>query len=186
MKAGESVLIQAGGSGVGIAAVQIAKQAGTTVCTTAGTDEKCRRLSDLGADHAINYQSCDFKEEVLRLTGGKGVDLVFEMVGGEVYDKSLEVLAPGGRLVSIGGAAGPVPDSPPALTEGRKASRFSITSYLQKHPEGFEKLDTFLQQVRDSKLQVIIDRTFPLADVRAAQRYLQGRDHFGKVVLTMG
>jgi len=185
MKAGEHVLIQAGGSGVGIAAIQIAKQAKTTVITTAGTDEKCQRLLDLRADHTINYTAKDFKQEVLGITGGRGVDLVLEMVGGNVYNTSLEVLAPGGRLVSIGGAAGPIPEPPPPLTEGRKASRFSISSYLQTHPEGFKQLDTFLEQVRDNKLQVIIDRTFPLAEVRAAQRYLQGREHFGKVGLTM-
>jgi len=185
MKEGEHVLIQAGGSGVGIAAIQIARQAKTTVITTAGTDDKCQRLLELGADHTINYTARDFKQEVLGITGGRGVDLVLEMVGGEVYNKSLEVLAPGGRLVSIGGAAGPVPEPPPPLTEGRKASRFSISSYLQNHPEGFKQLDTFLEQVRDNKLRVIIDRTFPLAEVRAAQRYLQGREHFGKVGLTM-
>lgn len=185
MKAGDRVLIQAGGSGVGIAAIQIAKRAQTTVITTAGSDEKCRRLRALGADHTINYTITEFDQDVRDLTGGQGVDVVLEMVGGDVYNKSLEVLAPGGRLVSIGGAAGPVPDPPPSLTEGRKASRFSITSYLQAHPEGFERLDAFLEKVRDNELQVIIDRTFPLAEVQAAQRYLQGREHFGKVVLTM-
>ncbi len=182
LKSGEQALIQAGGSGVGTAAVQIAKHIGARVITTAGTDEKCKRLHDLGADETINYTVCDFKKEVLQLTSGRGADVVLEIVGGDVYAKSLEALAPGGRLVSIVGAA---PDSPPSLTEGRKASRFSITSYLSSHPEAFKQLDTFLGQVRDKKYQVVIGRTFPLAEARAAQRYLEGREHFGKVVLTI-
>ena len=187
LKSSDQVLIQAGGSGVGIAAIQVAKQLGARVITTAGTDDKCKRLHDLGADETINYTVREFEKEVLRLTGGRGVDVVLEMVGGDVYTKSLEVLAPGGRLVSIGGAAGPGPtaDSLPTLSEGRKASRFSITSYLSTQPEAFNQLDTFLGQVRENKLQVVIGRTFPLAETRAAQRYLQGREHFGKVVLTI-
>jgi NADPH2:quinone reductase len=187
MKSGDRVLIQAGGSGVGTAAIQIAKHVGAQVITTAGTEEKCRRLHDLGADETIDYTVQDFKQEVFRLTGDRGVDVVLEMVGGEVYTKSLEVLAPGGRLVSIGGTAapGPVAGSMPSLTEGRKASRFSITSYLNSHPEEFNQLDMFLSLVREKKFQVVIDRTFPLAEARAAQRYLEGREHFGKVVLTI-
>ncbi len=185
MKSGDNVLIQAGGSGVGIAAIQIAKHGGARVITTAGTNEKCRRLRELGADETINYSAKDFRQEVMRLTNNRGVDVVLEMVGGEVYNRSLEVLAPGGRLVSIGGAVGPIPDLPPALSEGRKASRFSITNYLNSHPEAFNQLDTFLLLVRDKKFQVVIDRTFHLAEARAAQHYLEGREHFGKIVLTM-
>ena len=187
IKSGDRVLIQAGGSGVGIAAIQIAKNLGARVITTAGTDDKCKRLDDLGADETINYSVKDFKKEVLQFTGGRGVDVVLEMVGGDVYTKSLEVLAPGGRLVSIGGAGGaaPTPDSLPTLTEGRRAIRFSITSFLSSHPEAFNQLDTFLGLVRENKIQVVIDRIFPLAETRAAQRYLEGREHFGKVVLTV-
>ena len=185
IKSGDQVLIQAGGSGVGTAAIQVAKHLGARVFTTAGSDEKCQRLLALGADGAINYRAKDFRQEALRLSGGRGVDVVLEMIGGEVYNKSLDVLAPGGRLVSIGGAAGPIPDPPPVLTEGRKATRFSITNYLNAHPEAFNQVDTFLDLVRQKKFQVVIDRTFPLAEARAAQRYLEGRDHFGKIVLTM-
>lgn len=185
LQKGERALIQAGGSGVGMAAIQIVKLLGSSVITTAGSDDKCRRLRDLGADEAINYTTKDFREEVRRVTGGRGVNVVLEMIGGEVYTKSLEVLAPGGRLVSIGGAAGPIPDSPPPLTEGRKASRFSITNYLNSRPEDFKQLDTFLKLIGEKKLKVVIERTFPLKEARAAQRYLEGRDHFGKVILTM-
>ena len=121
----------------------------------------------------------------MRLTGGRGVDVVLEMIGGEVYQKSLEALAPGGRLVSIGGAFGAIPETPPALTEGRKVMRFSITNYLKAKPEDFKAIDEILKLVSDGKFQVVIGKTFPLAETRAAQRYLEGREHFGKVMLAM-
>ena len=85
----------------------------------------------------------------------------------------------------LGGAFGAVPDPPPALTDGRKASRFSITNYLKAKPEDFRELANLLNLVQEKKFQVIIDRSFPLAEARAAQRHLEGRGHFGKVVLTM-
>lgn len=185
IKSADQLLVQAGSSGVGTAAIQIAKYLGARVFTTGGSEEKCRRLLQLGADGAVNYSAKDFRQEVLHLSAGRGVDVVLEMVGGEVYTKSLDVLAPGGRLVSIGGAVGPIPDPPPALAEGRKATRFSITNYLNGRPEAFYQLDTFFDLVRQKKLSVVIDRTFPLAEARAAQRYLEGRDHFGKILLTM-
>jgi NADPH:quinone reductase len=183
LRSGEWLLVQAGSSGVGVAAIQIGKHAGAKVATTTSGDEKARRLRQLGADAVIDYTRNDFVAEGLRATDNRGFDVVLEMIGGEVYQRSIKVLAPGGRLVSIGGAFGPVPDTPPALTDGRVASRFSITNYLKAHPEGFKQLDTALQWVRDGQYQVVIDRSFPLAETRAAQRFLEGRDHFGKIVL---
>jgi NADPH2:quinone reductase len=183
LKAGDEVLVQAGSSGVGNAAIQVAKHAGARVISTAGTDERCRRLRELGADETIDYTRLDFESEVSRLTNGRGVDVVLEMIGGEVYEKSLRVLAPGGRLVSIGGAFGNIPATPPELDDGRKASRFSITQYLSEHPQAFERLDFFMQAAVAGELRVVIDKTFPLSEARAAQRYLEGRGHFGKVIL---
>ena len=184
LQAGERLLVQAGSSGVGIAAIQIGKYVGAHVIATTSGDEKSRRLGDLGADVAIDYTKNDFAPEVMRASGNRGVDVVLEMIGGNVYTKSLEVLAPGGRLVSIGGAFGPIPDSPPVLGERRKAARFSITNYLKAKPEGFKQLDTILKLIQEKKFRVPIGKTFPLAEARAAQRYLEGRDHFGKIVLT--
>ena len=97
----------------------------------------------------------------------------------------LKALAPGGRLFSIGGAFGAIPDPPPTLSEGRKASRFSITNHLKAKPQDFRQLDVILKLVQERKFQVVIGKTFPLAETRAAQRYLEGREHFGKVMLTM-
>lgn len=183
LKSGEWLLIHGGSSGVGTAAMQIAKCWGAQVIATTGSEEKARRLRKLGADVTIDVSATDFLPEVLRITNDRGVDVVLEMIGGEVYKKSLQALAPNGRLVSIGGAFGPIPDTPPELTEGRKATRFSITNYLKAKPEDFKQLDDILQRVAAKEFQVPIDKSFPLAETRAAQRYLQGREHFGKVML---
>jgi NADPH2:quinone reductase len=185
LKSGEWLLVQGGSSGVGTAAIQIAKHLGAKVIATTGSEEKARRLRKLGADVTIDVSQNDFLAEVMRVTNNRGVDVVLEMIGGEVYQKSLQALAPGGRLFSIGGAFGAIPDSPPNLTEGRKATRFSITNYLKAKPEDFKKLDDILKLVTEKKFQVPIDKSFPLAETRAAQRYLEGREHFGKVMLTM-
>jgi NADPH:quinone reductase len=185
LKAGEWLLIQGGSSGVGTAAIQIAKHLGAKVIAATGNEEKARRLRRLGADVTIDVSENDFLPEVMRVSGNRGADVVLEMIGGEVYQKSLQGLAPGGRLVSIGGAFGPLPDTPPALGDGRKATRFSITNYLKARPEDFKQLDDILKLVAEKRFQVVIDKSFPLAETRAAQRYLQGREHFGKVLLTM-
>ncbi|MEX0804174.1 MAG: zinc-binding dehydrogenase [Candidatus Binatia bacterium] len=186
LKTGEWLLVQAGSSGVGTAAIQIGKHAGARVIATTSGDEKGRRLRKLGADEVIDYTQDDWVAEVMRVTGDRGVGVVLEMVGGDVYQRSLQVLAPGGRLVSIGGAFGKIPDTPPALTEGRKATRFSITNYLKSKPEDFKQLDQIFGWVEKKKFQVVIDKRFPLEETRAAQRYLEGREHFGKIILTMG
>ena len=185
LKTGEWLLVQGGSSGVGTAAIQIAKYLGANVIATTGSEEKAHRLRKLGADVTIDVSQYDFLPEVMRVTNNRGVDVVLEMIGGDVYQKSLQALAPGGRLVSIGGAFGAIPDSPPVLTEGRKATRFSITNYLKAKPEDFKQLDDILKLVADKKFQVVIGKSFPLAETRAAQRYLEGREHFGKVMLTM-
>ena len=185
LKSGEWLLIQGGSSGVGVAAIQIAKHLGAKVIATSGNEAKCRRLRQLGADVTIDVSENNFVPEVMRVTNHRGVDVVLEMIGGEVYQKSLQVLAPGGRLFSIGGAFGQVPDPPPTLSDGRKATRFSITNYLKAKPEDFKQLDMILKLVQEKKFDVGIGKTFPLAETRAAQRYLEGREHFGKVMLTM-
>lgn len=185
LKSGEWLLVQGGSSGVGVAAIQIAKHLGAKVIATSGSEVKCRRLRQLGADASIDVSENDFLAEVMRATGDRGIDVVLEMIGGEVYQKSLRALAPGGRLVSIGGAFGAVPDPPPALTDGRKATRFSITNYLKAKPEDFQELDIILKLVQEKKFDAGIGKTFPLAETRAAQKYLEGREHFGKVMLSM-
>jgi NADPH2:quinone reductase len=185
LKAGDWLLIQGGSSGVGVAAIQIAKHLGAKVIATSGSEVKCRRLRQLGADVTIDVSENDFVPDAMRATDNGGVDVVLEMIGGEVYQKSLRALAPGGRLVSIGGAFGPIPDPPPTLTEGRQATRFSITNYLKAKPEDYRELDIILGLVQEKKFDAGIGKSFPLSETRAAQRYLEGREHFGKVMLTM-
>ena len=185
LKAGEWLLVQGGSSGVGTAAIQIGKHLGANVIATSGSEDKCRRLRQLGADVTIDVSENDFVKEVMRVTADHGVNVVLEMIGGAVYEKSLQILAPGGRLFSIGGAFGAIPDPPPSLTEGRKATRFSITNHLKANPEDFKKLDEIQRLVKEKKFRVVIGKSFPLVEVRAAQRYLEGREHFGKVVLTI-
>lgn len=185
LQSGEWLLVQAGSSGVGIAAIQIGKHCGARVITTSSDDKKARKLQHLGADLVIDYTQNDLVFEVARATARRGVDVVLEMIGGDVYRKSLELLALGGRLVSLGGAFGPIPETPPQLSDGRKATRFSITNYLKAHPEDFRQLDTFLTLIKENTFFVVIDKAFPLAEARAAQRYLESREHFGKIVLTM-
>jgi NADPH:quinone reductase-like Zn-dependent oxidoreductase len=185
LKSGEWLLVQGGSSGVGTAAIQIAKHWGAKVIATTGSEEKARRLRQLGADVTIDVSQNDFLRETMRVTDKRGADVVLEMIGGDVYQKSLQALAPGGRLVSIGGAFGAIPETPPALADGRRATRFSITNYLKAKPGDFKELDEVLKLVAEKQFQVIIGKSFPLAETRAAQRYLEGREHFGKVVLTM-
>jgi NADPH:quinone reductase len=185
LKSGEWLLVQAGSSGVGTAAIQIAKHLGAKVIATTGSEDKRNKLRQLGADVAIDNSHDVFALETMRATADRGVDVVLEMIGGEVYEKSLQVLAPGGRLVSIGGAFGATPEPPPTLTEGRKATRFSITNQLKAKPQDFRQLDTILKRVQDKTFQAVIGKTFPLSETRNAQRYLEGREHFGKVMLTM-
>jgi len=185
LQKGEWLLVQAGSSGVGIAAIQIGKYCGARVITTSSNDKKGKKLQHLGADLVIDYTKNDLAFEVARATGSRGVDVVLEMIGGDVYRKSLDVLAPGGRLFSLGGAFSPIPETPPQLSDGRKVTRFSITNYLKAHPEDFRQLDTFLRLIKENTFFVVIDKAFPLAEARAAQRYLESREHFGKIVLRM-
>jgi len=185
VKAGDRVFIQAGGSGVGTFAVQFAKILGARVFATAGSDEKCSRVRDLGAESAINYRQKDFASELMHLTEGRGVDAVVETVGGEMLEKSLRVLGPGGRLVALGSLSGGSRDLPTTLLEGRKASRFSITAFLMEETRAIAQLDTIFAWVQSRQVRVLVDRVFPLADVAAAHRYIANRQNFGKVVLTV-
>jgi NADPH2:quinone reductase len=185
VKAGDSVFIQAGASGVGIFAVQFAKILGARVFTTAGSDEKCERVRELGADAAINYRQKDFASELMRLTESRGVNAVVETVGGEALEKSLRVLAPVGRLVALGSLSGGSRSLPTTLPEGRTASRFSITAFLMEETRAIAQLDQIFMWIQTGRVRAVVDRVFPLADVAAAHRYIANRQNFGKIVLTV-
>jgi len=185
LKPGETALIQSGASGVGIAGIQIAKHIGARVFATAGSDAKVERLRALGVDTAINYTTTDFRAVVLEATGGRGVDYVLESVGGDVFTRSVEALAPGGRLWIVGNSSG-APEEPadPALVAQKNLtiSRFALPSEI---PTGGTRreLPRIFDLVAQGVLQPVIDRTFPLAEAAAAYEHLTGRHNVGKVLL---
>ncbi|MCS7191798.1 MAG: zinc-binding dehydrogenase [Armatimonadetes bacterium] len=177
LKPGERVLIVAAGSGVGVAAVQIAKLAGAFVIATAGTDEKCEKAKAIGADEVINHSRENIVEGVKSLTDGRGVDLVFEHVGPAVFDQCLASLAKGGRLVTCGATTGPAASFDIRFLFSRQLS--IIGSMMGRTSE----LLTIVRLFGEGKLKPIIDRTFHLSEARKAQEVLESRNFFGKLVL---
>jgi len=177
LKAGERVLVIGAGSGVGVAAVQIAKLAGAFVIATAGTDEKCERAKALGADATINHSRENIADKVRELTDGRGVDVVFEHVGPAVFEQCVRALAKGGRLVTCGATSGPTVTVDLRYFYSRQLAL--IGSMMGRTSE----LLTIVRLVGEGKLKPVTDRTFPLADAAKAQEVLESRNFFGKLVL---
>jgi NADPH:quinone reductase-like Zn-dependent oxidoreductase len=177
LRHGETVLVHAGGSGVGSAAIQIAKLLGARVIATAGADSKCEKALALGADHAVNYEKEDFLAVVKKLTRRRGVDVVFEHVGKKTWEKSLLAATAGGRVVTVGATTGYDP-----LTDLRHVfyRRLSILgSTMGSKGELFD----ILRFVEDGKLRPVLDRVMPLEEAARAQELLSERAQFGKIVL---
>jgi NADPH:quinone reductase-like Zn-dependent oxidoreductase len=177
VRLGETVLVHAAGSGVGVAAVQIAKLHGARVIATAGSDEKLRRAKDLGADEVVNYETQDFVQEVKRLTDKRGVEVVFEHVGKKTWEKSILSAGIGGRIVTVGATTGYDP-----LTDLRHVF-FRQLSILGSTMGTAADLVQVLRYVGEGKLRPVVDRTMPLADARKGQALLAERAQFGKIVL---
>ena len=174
---GSWLLVHAAGSGVGSAAVQIGKLFGATVIATAGTDEKCARALELGADHVVNYDKVDFLGEVKRLTGKRGVDVVFEHTGAVTWERSVRALVQGGRLVTCGATTG---------YDGGLDIRYLFTRQLDILGSTMgtrAELLEVLGHVAAGKLRPVIDRVLPLAEGVRAQELLESRQAFGKVLL---
>ncbi|HEY1955821.1 MAG TPA: zinc-binding dehydrogenase [Polyangiaceae bacterium] len=174
---GQTVLVQAAGSGVSSAAIQICKLLGARVIATTGTDEKAKRARELGADEVVNYSTRDFVAECKRLTSKRGVDVVIEHVGGEVFSKSVLATAWGGRVVTCGATAGFRPEIDLrqiffrqvqilGSTMGRKSDLLRVASFVEQ-----------------KKLRPVVDRVMPLREARAAHEALERREAFGKIVL---
>ncbi len=174
---GQTVLVQAAGSGVSSAAIQIAKLHGARVLATAGTDAKAERARGLGADEVINYTTHDFVGEVKRLTGKRGVDAVIEHVGGDVMIKSVLATANGGRIVTCGATAGVEPKIDLRHVFFRQIEILGSTM----GPKG--SLFGILEHVKTRKLKAVVDRVMPLWAAADAHRVLEAREAFGKVVL---
>ncbi len=178
LQAGETVLILAGGSGVGSAAIQIAKLLGAKVITTASTDAKLAKAKELGADHLINYATTDFVAEVKKLTERKLVDVVFEHVGGETFEKSLACLPYGGRLVTCGASSGR------DVKLDLNVLFYKRISLLGSTMGSKGDLFRVLQLVNEGKLKPVLDRVLPLEKAVEAHGLLADRKSFGNVVLT--
>lgn len=177
MRPGEDVLVLAAGSGVGSAAVQIAKAGGGRVFATASTDEKLQKARELGADIVINYAECDFQQEVRRITGKRGVDIVIEHVGETTWEKSVGSLARNGRLVTTGATTGPSGHVDINRLFGAQLSL--IGSYGGTRAE----LQAVLKMVAQGRIRPVIHAVFPLQEAAAAQKLLEDRAQFGKVLL---
>lgn len=174
----ETVLVHAAGSGVGSAAIQIARLRGARVLTTAGSDEKLEKARKLGADVAINYNRQDFVQEVLRETGDRGVDLVFEHIGPATWAGSVRCLARGGRLVTCGATTGP---------KVELDLRFFFTkelSVLGCYMGSRKELDQVVALLEKGRIKPVVGQVFPLAEARRAQETMESRSFFGKLVLT--
>lgn len=177
IRPGDVVLILAAASGVGVAAVQIAKLHGATVIAAAGSDEKLEKVKALGADHLINYEKQNFREEALKITGKRGVDIVFEHVGEKTWPDSIKTLARGGRLATCGATTGYN-----ALTDLRYL--FSKNLKIFGNLTGSKgELLRIVEFFNAGKFTPVIDRVLPLAAAQEAHRLLARREQFGKVIL---
>jgi len=182
---GQTVLIHSAAGGVGIVAVQIAKAAGARVIGTVSSDSKLGLVKEYGADAVINYATQDFAEEALKLTEGKGVDLILDAVGKPTLEKGLRCLAPFGHLMLYGRAGGP-PDPLNLMTLFQKSLKvsgfvlYTVSAMPDKHREGIDKS---FQLMREGKLKLLIGKRFPLAEAAEAHRYMESRQSTGKLVL---
>jgi NADPH2:quinone reductase len=170
-----------------MAAIQLAKRAGATVISTASTDDKLTRLKPLGLDHGVNYATESFVERVNELTDGRGADVVLDSIGGQNLVDSVEALAYRGTLVSVGvaGRSGSAIEAQ-ALWQKNNALRgvYLGGATVAELPRVHAMIGDLIGRVASGELHVEIDRAFPLAEAAAAHEYLEGRNAFGRVVLT--
>ncbi|HSB68233.1 MAG TPA: zinc-binding dehydrogenase [Candidatus Methylomirabilis sp.] len=177
VKRGEQVLVMAAGSGIGTAAIQIARLFGARVIAVASSDSKLAKARELGAETGINYASQDLGQEIRRLTAKRGVDVVVEHVGGPTWEKLIPNLAPGGRLVTCGASAG---------YEGKVDIRYLFSksvSILGAYMGCKVDLLEVVRYLGEGKLRPVVDRTLPLAESAAGHRLMEDRAQFGKIVL---
>ena len=177
LQIGETVMINSVGSGIGSAAVQLAHLAGATVIGNASADDKLARARELGMEHGINHATQDVVAEVMRLTEDRGVDLVFEHVGGTLFQHGLDSLGKDGRLVICGGHSGEV--VPFDIIPFFRAQKQVIGSFVYTRDE----VESCLALAREGRIRALVHKTFPLADAREAMATMERREHFGKIVL---
>ena len=186
LKTGDVCLVHAAAGGTGGLIVQMAKMLGARVFGTVSTGEKAQIAREAGADETILYTQQDFEAEARRLTGGRGVDVVYDSVGQSTFDKSLNSLRPRGVLALFGQSSGPVPPFDPNILNGKGSlflTRPSLAHYLLTRDELLWRAGDVLNWIASGKLKLRIDRTYPLADAAAAHRDLEGRKTAGKLLL---
>ena len=188
-EAGDTILVHGGTSGIGTTAILLGKLFGLRVIVTAGSDEKCRRAMEIGAAHAINYRDADFVDAVKAYTGGAGVDVVLDMVGGDYVARNLACLKEEGRHVSIAVQRGAKAEIPVWQVMAR---RLTLTgSTLRARDAGFKAgvsadlKERVWPHVTAGRLKPVIDSTFPLAEAAAAHRRMEEGNHVGKIVLVL-
>lgn len=186
---GETILVHGGTSGIGTMAIMLGKLFGLTVIVTCGGPEKCARALEIGAAHAIDYKATDFVEEVKRITGGKGVEIVLDMVAGDYVPRNLKCLAEDGRHVTIAVQGGAKAELNMAVVMSR---RYTLTgSTLRPRSDEFKGLlaEEIVQNVwsavEDGELRPVMDRRFPLVEAAAAHARMEAGEHIGKIVLEM-
>jgi NADPH:quinone reductase-like Zn-dependent oxidoreductase len=178
VRPGNKVLVLGANSGVGIAAIQVAKLFQATVITTAGTEEKMAKAKRLGADYVIDHYKQSISDEVRKLTGREGVDIVVEHVGPATWEHSLKSLKPGGTLVTCGATTGPQVGMDLRFVFSRQLS--ILGSYMGTMSELLE----VLRHVFSGKLKPVVDKVFALKEIRAAHEYMENSEMFGKILLT--
>ncbi len=187
LEQGQTVLIQAGAGGVGMAAIQLAKRAGATVISTASSAEKLERLEAFGLDHGINYATESFVDRARELTDGRGVDLILDSIGGQTLADGIGALAYRGTLVSVGvaGRAGSTIEAKELWTQNNTLRGvFLGGALIAEYPRVHAMIADLFEQVAGGGLKVEIDRTFPLAEAASAHAYIESRQAFGRVVMT--
>ena len=187
LRAGGSVLVHGGGSGIGTTAITLVKAAHGTVVVTAGSDDKCVRCLGLGADAAVNYRSGDFVAAAREATGGRGVDVVLDSIGAPYLERNLAALANGGRLVVIGLMGGGTVEVDLRELLSRRLSIVGSTLRTRSVEEKSGLVAAFLDRFGDLlsayRLRPVIDRVLPLEQAAEAHRVMAASRHFGKIVL---
>ena len=186
LQAGQTALVQAAAGGVGLLLTQMAASIGARVIATVSTEEKAKLAREAGASDVILYTQTDFEAETKRLTGGRGVDVVYDSVGKTTFDKSLNCLRPRGMLVLFGGSSGAVPPFDPILLSAKGSiylTRPSLPHYLLTREELETRAADVLGALSDGSLKIRMEHIFPLAEAAEAHRDLEGRKTTGKLLL---
>jgi NADPH2:quinone reductase len=185
LQPGETLLVHGAAGGVGLAAVELGKLMGARVIGCVGSDDKLEIVRRYGADHVLNYTG-GFKEQIKDLTGGKGADVIYDPVGGDVFDESLRCIAPGGRLLVIGFASGRIPSAPANLILLKNCSVVGVVygNWRRANPEAGRAMnEVLLNWCAEGKLKPHVSMSFPLGEVQAAMEALSSRRATGKVLL---